>query len=114
MLKDLMKRLTDEIDHKVLLPLESAKIHISEEGDTVRVAVAGKPRYVFPRDDCALLPVPNTTVEMLAQYLAGRVCKALAATGGAALRAGDVDVEVRLRHSAPPRCALGSRPRRYT
>src|SRR5438034_8630000 len=71
MLKDLMKRLTDEIDHKVLLPLESAKIHVSEEGDTVRVAVAGKPRYVFPRDDCALLPVPNTTVEMLAQYLAG-------------------------------------------
>src|SRR2546422_11621004 len=70
MLKDLMKRLTDEIDHKVLLPLESAKIHVSEEGDTVRVAVAGKPRYVFPRDDCALLPVPNTTVEMLAQYLA--------------------------------------------
>src|SRR2546428_11355031 len=87
MLKDLMKRLTDEIDHKVLLPLESAKIHVSEEGDTVRVAVAGKPRYVFPRDDCALLPVPNTTVEMLAQYLAGRVCKALAASGGGGLRA---------------------------
>src|SRR5260221_3790474 len=42
-------------------------------GDTVSVAVAGKPRYVFPRADCALLPVPNTTVEMLAQYLAGRL-----------------------------------------
>jgi len=41
MLKDLMKRLTDEIDHKVLLPLESTKIQVSEEGDTVRVAVAG-------------------------------------------------------------------------
>src|SRR5213083_3445576 len=52
-LKQLMKRLTDEIDHKVLLPLQNAKIHVSEEGDTVRVAVAGKPRYVFPRDDCA-------------------------------------------------------------
>src|SRR3989442_13710441 len=87
MLKDLMKRLTDEIDHKVLLPLESTKIQVSEEGDTVRVAVAGKPRYVFPRDDCALLPVPNTTVEMLAQYLAGRVCKALAASGGGGPRA---------------------------
>src|SRR5207247_1701052 len=49
MLKDLMKRLTDEIDHKVLLPLESAKIHVSEEGDTVRVAVAGKPRSGSPR-----------------------------------------------------------------
>src|SRR2546427_7703693 len=51
------------------------------------VAVAGKPRYVFPRIDCALLPVPNTTVEMLAQYLAGRVCKALASSGGVELRA---------------------------
>src|SRR5438046_9128011 len=96
MLKDLMKRLTDEIDHKVLLPLESAKIQVSEEGDTIRVAVAGKPRYVFPRDDCALLPVPNTTVEMLAQYLAGRVCAALAATGGAALRAVRAEVEANL------------------
>jgi len=28
MLKDLMKRLTDEIDHKVLLPLESTKIQV--------------------------------------------------------------------------------------
>src|SRR3989442_1705830 len=107
MLKDLMKRLTDEIDHKVLLPLESAKIHVSEEGDTVRVAVAGKPRYVFPRDDCALLPVPNTTVEMLAQYLAGRVCKALAASGGVALRAVEVEVEENFGQSATYRESLG-------
>src|SRR5256886_9763720 len=105
MLKDLMKRLTDEIDHKVLLPLESAKVHVSEEGDTVRVAVAGKPRYVFPRDDCALLPVPNTTVEMLAQYLPGRVCKALAASAGGAPRRpeGGGGRELRPPAPSPPR-----------
>ena len=33
------------------------------------VAVDGKPRYLFPRRDCALLPIPNTTVEMLAELL---------------------------------------------
>jgi len=107
MLKDLMKRLTDEIDHKVLLPLESTKIQVSEEGDTVRVAVAGRPRYVFPREDCALLPVPNTTVEMLAQYLAGRVSKALASSGGVALRAVEVEVEENFGQSATYRESLG-------
>ena len=38
-------------------------------GDSVTVAYDGKPRYVFPKRDCALLPVPNTTVEMLAELL---------------------------------------------
>jgi len=107
MLKDLMKRLTDEIDHKVLLPLQSTKIQVREEGDSVSVAVAGKPRYVFPRIDCALLPMPNTTVEMLAQYLAGRVCKALAASGGVALRAVEVEVEENFGQSATYRESLG-------
>ena len=69
--------------------------------------MAGKPRYVFPRDDCALLPVPNTTVEMLAQYLAGRVCKALAASGGVALRAVEVEVEENFGQSATYRESLG-------
>src|SRR5947207_7309130 len=92
-LKHLMKRLTDEVDHKVLLPLQNPKIEIREEGDTVTVAVGGKPRYVFPKGDCALLPIPNTTVEMLAEYLAGRVARALASSEGVDLRAIEVEVE---------------------
>ena len=43
-LKQLMKRLTDEIDHKVLLPLQNPKIQIREDGDSVAVAVNGRPR----------------------------------------------------------------------
>lgn len=72
-LKQLMRRLCDEIDHKVLLPLSNPKLAVKENGNSVSVAYQGEPRYVFPRGDCALLPIPNTTVEMLAQYLAGRV-----------------------------------------
>src|ERR1700704_6845009 len=32
-LKHMMKRLCDEIDHKVLLPLENPKVQVAEEGD---------------------------------------------------------------------------------
>ncbi|HMH82767.1 MAG TPA: hypothetical protein VK531_07850, partial [Gemmatimonadales bacterium] len=65
------------------------------------------PRYVFPRIDCALLPVPNTTVEMLAQYLAGRVCKELASSGGVDLRAVEIEVEESFGQSATYRESLG-------
>ncbi len=105
-LKRLMKRLVDEIDHKVLLPLQNPKVAVREEGEAVTVAVCGKPAYRFPKADCALLPVPNTTVEMLAQYLAGRLCRELAAAGGAggagaaALRAVEVEVEENFGQSA--------------
>ena len=72
-LKRLMRELCDQIDHKVLLPLENPKIQVTEDGDAVKVAYEGKPRYQFPRADCSLLPVPNTTVEMLAELLATRL-----------------------------------------
>jgi 6-pyruvoyltetrahydropterin/6-carboxytetrahydropterin synthase len=92
-LKQLMKELCDEIDHKVLLPLENPKIQVSEEGDRVDVAVEGKPRYRFPRIDCALLPVPNTTVEMLAEMLAGRLRARLEQMGARALTTIEIEVE---------------------
>jgi 6-pyruvoyltetrahydropterin/6-carboxytetrahydropterin synthase len=92
-LKQLMKELCDEIDHKVLLPRENPKIQVTEEGDRVDVAVEGKPRYRFPRIDCALLPVPNTTVEMLAELLAGRLRARLEQMGARALTTIEIEVE---------------------
>ena len=105
-LKQLMKRLTDEIDHKVLLPLQNPKIQIREDGDSVAVAVNGRPRYVFPKADCALLPIPNTTVEMLAQYLAGRVSRELTPSPGVKLQAIEVEVEENFGQSATYRESL--------
>src|SRR6185369_2269920 len=46
-LKKIMRRLCNEIDHKVLLPLQNPKLGVAETGDTVTVAYEGKPRYVF-------------------------------------------------------------------
>ena len=92
-LKRIMKRLCDEIDHLVLLPLESDRVKVAEDGDTVRVSVDGKPRYVFPRRDCALLPIPNTTVEMLARLLTTRLRAELEGSGATALTAIEMEVE---------------------
>ena len=92
-LKRIMKRLCDEIDHLVLLPLESDRVKVFEEGDNVRVDVDGKPRYLFPRRDCALLPIPNTTVEMLAKLLTTRLRKELDGNRASGLTAIEMEVE---------------------
>src|SRR5690348_9812774 len=67
--KKMMRRICDAIDHKVLLPLENPKLQITERDGFVHVAYEQAPRYMFPTSDCALLAIPNTTVEMLARYL---------------------------------------------
>jgi len=92
-LKKIMKRLCDEIDHKVLLPLENPKIQLSESGDALHVAYEGRPRYVFPKGDCALLPLPNTTVEMLAELLTKRLRAELDTMGARGLTMIEMEVE---------------------
>ena len=89
-LKKLMRRLTQELDHHVLLPRDNPKLAITEENGSVKVAFAGEPRYVFPTRDVLILPIPNTTVEMLAQYLAGKVRAELSAVTVTAI---EVEVE---------------------
>jgi len=107
-LKRIMKRLCDEIDHLVLLPLESDRVGVAEQGDTVSVSVDGKPRYVFPRRDCALLPIPNTTVEMLAQMLTERLRAELDKLGARGLTAIEMEVEENFGQSAVYRVGLSS------
>jgi 6-pyruvoyltetrahydropterin/6-carboxytetrahydropterin synthase len=104
--KRIMRRLCDEIDHLVLLPLRSDRIQVTEDADIVRVAVDGNPRYVFPRKDCALLPIPNTTVEMLAQMLTERLQAALSSEGANGLTAIEMEVEENFGQSAIYRLTL--------
>jgi 6-pyruvoyltetrahydropterin/6-carboxytetrahydropterin synthase len=106
-LKRIMKRLCDEIDHLVLLPLQSDRIKVFEEADNVRVDVDGKPRYLFPRKDCSLLPIPNTTVEMLAQLLTSRLKETLGAAAMKPLTAIEMEVEENFGQTAVYRETLG-------
>ena len=71
-LKRKVARLVSNLDHRMLLQTKNARLTVSEDGDEIHVQ-HGKQRYVFPRDDVVLLPIENTTAELLAEYLAGRL-----------------------------------------
>lgn len=61
-----------ELDHHVLLPAEHPTIHVASVEAEVHVQFEDR-RWVFPAEDCMILPVANTTAELLAQYLADRL-----------------------------------------
>lgn len=105
-LKRTMRGLCDAIDHLVLLPLENPRIAVREDGAIVRVSVDGAEKYIFPRAECALLPIPNTTVEMLARLLTDRLRAALAAEGATGLTAIEMEVEENFGQTATYRVAL--------
>ncbi len=105
-LKKIMRRLCDEIDHKVLLPLQNPRLQVAEQGESVTVAYEGTPRYVFPRCDCALLPITNTTVEMLAELLTGRLRAELETSGARRVTAIEMEIEENFGQSAFYRLVL--------
>ena len=99
-LKQITRRLVDRIDHKVLLPTLNPKLAYREDGEHLSVDYFGKPTYVFPKRDCALLPIPNSTAEMLAQYLGSQLREELAAGGYTHLTSLDLEVEENYGQSA--------------
>lgn len=105
-LKQILRRQVDAIDHRVLLPTGNPKIGVHADGDRVTVDVFGEPRYVFPRRDCAILPIGNSTAEKLAEYLAGKVRDELASLGVTHLTRLDLEVEESPGQSATYRAFL--------
>ena len=64
-LKDMTRAITDELDHRMLLPTENKLIRLQDDGPNVRVTYRDR-YWSFPRDECVLLPIANTTAELLA------------------------------------------------
>jgi 6-pyruvoyltetrahydropterin/6-carboxytetrahydropterin synthase len=75
-LKARTKAITDELDHHMLLATRNPVIKLEEAGDRVDVRYRDR-QWLFPRDDCILLPIENTTAELLARYIAGRLVESL-------------------------------------
>jgi 6-pyruvoyltetrahydropterin/6-carboxytetrahydropterin synthase len=91
-LKDLTRTITDELDHRMLLPTRSRYIGVKEEGANFRVTYRDR-HWSFPRDECALVPIANTTSELLAEYIAGRLRDEMREMGWRQPRAMRVEVE---------------------
>jgi 6-pyruvoyltetrahydropterin/6-carboxytetrahydropterin synthase len=98
-LKKAVRKYVDLMDHKVLLPTDNPKLAFREAGDSLEVDYFAEPTYRFPRKDCVLLPVKNTTAEMLAEWVANGVTDELLGAG-AALTMLEIEVEESFGQSA--------------
>ena len=64
------------LDHYVLLPTQHESMRVVDNGREVNVSLAER-RWSFPSGDCRLLPVANTTAEMLAAHIGKQLVDAL-------------------------------------
>jgi 6-pyruvoyltetrahydropterin/6-carboxytetrahydropterin synthase len=80
-LRRALKGILAGLDHRVLLPAAHPSMRVSARHGEVEVRLADR-RWVFPVDNCMLLPIVNTSTELLAQYVAERLQAALAGLGG--------------------------------
>jgi 6-pyruvoyltetrahydropterin/6-carboxytetrahydropterin synthase len=85
-----LRDIVAELDHYVLLPTRHEQLRVDDNGREV-VATFGDRRWIFPSGDCRLLPVANTTAEMLAAHI-GR--KLIAALGDQAAKLESIRIEV--------------------
>ena len=84
-LKRALREVCAHLDERTLLPLQSDRVIVREEGDGVIVDEDTR-HFRFPREDVRLLPIPNTTCESLAAHLLQAVRRVL----------GDVPVRLEL------------------
>ena len=75
-LKRALRSIVDRLDHRMLLPTKNALIRVTQSGAEVEARYRER-RYLFPLSDVVLLPVPNTTAEMLAWWIAQELRQSL-------------------------------------
>lgn len=91
-LRDMSQAIVADLDHRMLLPTQSPLIRLEEDGPNWRARYKDR-FWSFPRDECVLLPVPNTTAELLAEYITARLRTDLSAKGLPIPRLMRVEVE---------------------
>jgi 6-pyruvoyl tetrahydropterin synthase/QueD family protein len=102
-LKEIVRRVTEALDHRFLLPLHNEHLTKQEMEGHWEIHF-GERRYVFPARDVLALPVDNVTAERLAEYIWGEIAKELRGAESAHLVCMTVGVE-----EAPGQTAFYSR-----
>lgn len=97
-LRRLARDVIAPFDHTVLLPSANSRIEVEEttdpdDGNPVIVARCAGDRYVFPRADVSLLPLENTTAELLAVHISRKLAALMGPHWGAEVLQLQVEVE---------------------
>ena len=65
-LRDIFAAIVADLDHRMLLPEVSDKIRLHDDEPNWRVTYDRR-WWSFPKDECVVLPIENTTTELLAR-----------------------------------------------
>lgn len=98
-LKHGTKAITDVLDHRMLLPTGNPLIAVVEKPRSIQVSYQDR-EWLFPRDDCVLLPIENTTAELLARFIGQKLLEDLRRQHGFEPRVLRVEVEENIGQSA--------------
>ena len=69
-----LKDIANHLDHYILIPGKNPSISITESDDQITLTFQEK-TYVFPRNDCLILPIQSTSAENIALYILETVYK---------------------------------------
>lgn len=106
-LRDASMKLVQQLDHCVLLPDSHPMIQVSTSQDGREVTATFKDRrWVFPAEDCQILPVPNTTAELIAAWFSDQLIASLNLISAVGLRTLKVGIEENFGQWAYVNCSL--------
>lgn len=77
LVKRVAKSVCDELDERMLVPMQSEALRIVDRGDVVEITCEQGECFVLPRTDVVLLPIAHSSAEELARYLCTRVSASL-------------------------------------
>ena len=83
-LRDTLSEIIARLDHSFLLPTKNPFLHVTQQTHAGREEVLvtfEKRRWIFPADECRLLPLVNTTAELLAEWIGMELLKLLTQNG---------------------------------
>jgi len=98
-LKREMLAILELLDHQMLLPTDNPYLEIANVDGEIEVR-SGATRYLFPEQDVTVLPIPNTTAELIAAWIVDRLLERLAMRGAIGARRVEVEVEESFGQSA--------------
>lgn len=91
--KPMVKRICDALDHRTLIQCDSPNLKVHRRASEIEVRYR-RQKIILPKQDVILLPLVNTSTELLAEHVANLIRRGVKQKfHGAKIRALEVGVE---------------------
>lgn len=67
-IKKNLNKICNKLDHKILIPQKSKTINVYKQNKQIMIKTKNK-TYIFPEQDVVILPIEETTVELIVEYI---------------------------------------------